>query len=148
MKKIIQVETKTFDIETEWVGKEKLVRLVERGPGFQVQICIRERSAVWLCDCLLEAVNLDLKHRLLCSRKKGSKIILFHRRENSRGWYVLVSVLDEMGKGNSVVIPKGSSGSGWANLRSAVLEIGGFLQFCLGVSAWCRDLCGCGGRCW
>lgn len=34
-KKIIQIEAKSFDIEVEWVGKEKLLWLIERGSGFQ-----------------------------------------------------------------------------------------------------------------
>lgn len=53
------MEAKTFDILFDWIGKEKLLCIIERGSNFQVRISIRERNVVWLCDCLFEAVNLD-----------------------------------------------------------------------------------------
>lgn len=52
-------------------------------------------------------------------------MILFRCRENSRGRYALVSILDEWGKGRSVAINAGSESSGWTNVRYGILEVGG-----------------------
>lgn len=84
-KKIIPIEAKTFDIEIDWVGKEKITRIIERGVGFQSRIQLMERNAFWLADCLEEAISLPQQKRLLRSRKEGSKVLLFRRKENARG---------------------------------------------------------------
>lgn len=117
------MESKTFDIEVDWLGKEKLIRIIERGVGFQARITIRERNARWLCGCLLEAVNLPQHLRLLHSRREDGKIVLSRRRENTRGRYVLVSVLDELGTEKSVAVPEGPEGSGWTDILQGILEV-------------------------
>lgn len=124
MKRIIQIESKTFDILPEWNGKEKLLCIIERGRGFQVRIELKERNAGRLCDCLLEAVNLEWNQRLIRSRKEGAKVILFRRLKNSRGRYVLLSLLYEWGKGKAIAIPSGSRMAGWSNFRKDILESG------------------------
>lgn len=70
-------------------------------------------------------MNLIVKFHVLRSKKEGIKVILFQCKENHRGWFVLISILDEMGKGKSVAIPMGSSGYGWSNLRKGMMEVGG-----------------------
>lgn len=71
-------------------------------------------------------MNLDLNHCLVRSRKEGMKVVIFQRWENSRGRYVLLSVLDEMGKVKSVVILEGNAYSSWNNFRKGILEVGGY----------------------
>lgn len=121
---IIQVEAKTFDFFHDWIGKEKGLRIIERGSGYQSQIFLRERNISWLCDCLLEAAILDRKRKLTRTKKEGLKVLLFQRLENSRGRYALVSVLDDWGRGKLVVFPEGRGTSGWSNVRHTILEKG------------------------
>lgn len=127
-KKVIQIEAKSFEFVVDWVGKEKLICVIERGFGFQSRILFQARIVEWVVECLLEAISLSRELRLIQSRKEGSHVVLVRRRENNHGRYVLLLRINANGKECSMAIPTATGCSGWENFRLGLLHVAGAVE--------------------
>lgn len=83
-KKICLIESKTFYIEVDWVGKEKIIWIIERGVGYQSRNSFRARNVGWVAKCFSEAMSFPLENCLICSRKEGLKVVLFALQKCAR----------------------------------------------------------------
>lgn len=86
------VERKSFDFIQLINGRTVFVKITERGPRYLVYIKVHLSSLTWLVDLLHLACRLPKDKKLVRIRDEEDRVLVFHRKENSRGAYVMLSV--------------------------------------------------------
>lgn len=84
MRKIVEIEQKSFEIQTDYISNIAAIQIKERGRGFSDRIKIREDDVKWVCECLHQAVRwLDME-KFPHTKDEGNRGIILQIRWNQR----------------------------------------------------------------
>lgn len=101
---ICVVERKSFKLSCVSIRHSEFVRITERGSGYAVFVKIRESLISWLVDLLREARHLSEREKLVKTKNKGDRVIVFHRKRNDRGRFIVLSVTPRSSRGRHIII--------------------------------------------
>ncbi|KAF8411532.1 hypothetical protein HHK36_004085 [Tetracentron sinense] len=86
-RRIFQVESKTFDFSEEG-GSKPLLRIVERGRGYAVEVWIEDQARSWVVKFFSECV-LDTEESYRVARfVAGSSTLVIESKKNAKGAFI------------------------------------------------------------
>lgn len=109
------IEKKSFEICWSYIHQTGFIRITTRGFGYLTLVEFRDDSIPWLIELFQEARRLPVDHKLVKTRDKGDRVLVFQRKRSDRGGYVIISVTPRTSRGRHVIIPEDRNALGWEN---------------------------------
>ena len=119
------VDSKSFEISMDVLGKKLKGIIVERNRGFTSWIRFGSSSLCWLLEGVEANCMGEFGQRFVKSWEDGGRKFKLECRENEAGRFLLCSVVDSNAKRHCLVFPEGKGFlGGWALLAKKLRSLG------------------------
>lgn len=99
MKQTIVIERNSFDFELTYIGKARVLKIIERRKkSFVASIWFRASLVPWFCSIIDQACREAIPSHLSQTKDEGNKIILIKGGSNDEGKYLKISEILSTGK--------------------------------------------------